>query len=235
MSKSIRFIFVLWTISIFFSACASVDSTKANFDVGEIKFSARSAFQIEEAYVLNFPNRHSGQESNLLAAEYFVDKLSSVGWVCSLDQWSIINYSETVELNNAVCRLPGLSQREILVAAHHDQAPTTIQGADNDGAGISILIHLGEIFGEEAPLPYTLVFVSTDAEEYGMIGSRRFVQTHPDPSQIIAGISLDNLGRHYYDGMNMELIGQYRNYAPIWLPLAAREAAMGAGSVGTMV
>jgi Zn-dependent M28 family amino/carboxypeptidase len=103
---------------------------------------------------------------------------------------------------------------EILVIAHHDQAMTTIQGADNDAAGIAILMHLGEIFSKEKPLPYTLVFVATDAEEYGMIGTGRYIETHPDPKNIIAGFSMDNVGRYYYDGVKMEQVGQYRILAP---------------------
>jgi hypothetical protein len=65
-----------------------------------------------------------------------------------------------------------------------------------------------------------------------MIGSKRFVETHPNTDNVIAGISLDNLGRDYYDGMNMELIGQYRNYGPIWLALTARAASRAARSAG---
>ena len=119
--------------------------------------------------------------------------------------------------------MPGASEKEILVIAHLDQASTTVQGADNDGSGIAILLHLAEIFTAEKDRSYTLTFVATDAEEYGMIGAQRYVGTHPNTENIIAGISLDNLGRNYYDGMNMELIGQYRNYGPIWLALTAQE------------
>jgi len=36
-------------------------------------------------------------------------------------------------LRNVVCRLPGASAREIVLIAHHDIAPTTAPGADNDG------------------------------------------------------------------------------------------------------
>jgi hypothetical protein len=67
--------------------------------------------------------------------------------------------------------------------------------------------------------------VATDAEEYGMIGSRRYMETHSNVEDIIAGVSLDNLGREYYDRMNMELIGQFSGYGRLWLALAARDAA----------
>ena len=92
----------------------------------------------------------------------------------------------------------------------------------------SYSIHLAEIFAEEEKPKYTLVFVADDAEEYGMIGSKRFMDTHPDPEKIIAGISLDNLGRYYYEDMVTEMMGQYEGYAPIWIALTAKEAAAAA-------
>jgi hypothetical protein len=111
------------------------------------------------------------------------------------------------------------------VVAHHDQSPNTIEGADNDGSGIATLLQLAAIFAAEPPPKYTLVFVATDAEEYGMIGTRRYIETHPAPSDIIAGISLDNLGKKWSNGMDMSPVGQFRNYGPLWLLLTTREAA----------
>jgi hypothetical protein len=119
----------------------------------------------------------------------------------------------------------------MLIAAHHDQTPDTIYGADNDGSGIAIMLQLAEIFASEGKLPYTLVFLSTDGEEYGMLGSRRYVQTHPDTEDIIAGISLDNLGKKWSNGMKVELIGQFRRYGSIWPVLAAQGAARAAGDL----
>jgi Zn-dependent M28 family amino/carboxypeptidase len=118
----------------------------------------------------------------------------------------VVNYSQPVVLRNVVCKLPGKSPKEILVTAHHDQSLATVQGADNDGSDIAILLHLGEIFGSEGSQPYTLVFVATDGEEYGMLGSRRYIQTHANTRDIIAAISLDNLGKRFYNGMDMEAV-----------------------------
>lgn len=86
----------------------------------------------------------------------------SYGWTCQIDEWSTVNYSKSLSLRNVVCSLPGTSPKEILVVAHHDQAPKTIEGADNDASGIAILMQLAEIFGSEDQKPYTLVFVATD-------------------------------------------------------------------------
>jgi hypothetical protein len=150
--------------------------------------------------------------------------MEGLGLDCRLDEWSVVNYSRNVDLRNVICTLAGEDPRQIVLMAHIDHAPTTVQGADNDGSGIAVLLHLAEVFTVEGTPRHTLAFVGTDAEEYGMLGSRRFVATHPDPKTIIAGISLDNLGKRAYDGMKIEAIGQFRNYMPIWLILTARSA-----------
>lgn len=108
---------------------------------------------------MQFPYRHSGMPNNKLAAQWIRDRLTGFGLECSIDEWEVINYSKPVLLRNAVCKLPGASPREIVIAAHHDQSPDTIYGADNDGSGITILLQLAEIFASEGTPAYTLVFV----------------------------------------------------------------------------
>ena len=219
----IVYFFMLFCLAL--TSCQAEAAPTNSFDPAGLRFSGERALDLETEFVTRFTGRHSGQPNNELAAEWLQEQFTQSGWECSIDRWEIVNYSQPVPLNNVVCRLPGDSEQEILVTAHLDQASTTVQGADNDGSGIAILLELAGIFGAGTERPYSLTFVATDAEEYGMIGSARYIQTHPHPENIIADISLDNLGHEYYDGMNMELIGRYKGYGPIWLALAAREAA----------
>jgi hypothetical protein len=219
----------LWFAILFsvfvISACAPAPEVPAQYDPAEIRFSGERTYAIEEEFVTQHINRVAGSDESLAAVEWLNSQVYDLGWNCTIDKWDAVLYSKTVELRNVVCRLPGQSDREILVIAHHDIAPTTIQGADNDGSGVAVLMHLAEIFAAEDTPKYTLVFVFDDAEEYGMIGSRHYMETHPDPELIIAGLSLDNLGRAYYQDNIVEMVGQYEGYAPIWLGIATREAA----------
>jgi len=231
MKRTGYFMMILVLFGLTLTACSAAPSTNITYDPDEIKFSGEKAYIIEEEFVTKFPNRDSGQPNSILATEWLSERFTELGLECQFDSWDVINYSQPITYKNVVCKLQGESNKEILIMAHHDQAPTTIQGADNDGSGISILLHLADIFTAEKPLKYTLVFLATDAEEYGMVGSRRYVQTHPNTEDIIAGISLDNLGLEFYDGMNMELIGQFSGYGPIWLALTARDSAKAANTL----
>ena len=221
------FIFFILTAA----ACAPAPSTSVSYDPSDLQFSGERAYELEEQFVTTYINRHSGTEQSRLGTEWLRQQFESFGWTCEFDDWQVINYSQPVDLRNVVCRLAGVNSddpREILVLAHHDQAPTTIEGADNDGSGIAILLHLAEIFAEEGSPKYTLVFVADDAEEYGMIGSRRYIQAHPNVENIIGGLSLDNLGRYYYDSMILEFVGQFSGYSPLWISLTTKTAAQAA-------
>lgn len=228
MTRKNLIILTMFFWCVLSTACSPTPEPNIQYDPSTLRFSGEKAYAIEEEFVTTHINRVSGSEEILKATLWLHDEFSTAGWDCEFDDWETVLYSETVLLRNVVCRLPGETDQEILVLAHHDIAPTTIQGADNDGSGIAILLHLAQIFAAEGKPKYTLVFVADDSEEYGMLGSQRFIETHPDPEKIIAGISLDNLGRYYYEDMITELIGQFDGYAPIWIALTAKEAAKAA-------
>jgi hypothetical protein len=170
-------------------------------------------------------------ENNTRAAAWVRARFEEYGWTCREDSWEVFDHSRHIPLNNIICELVGDSERQILVAAHHDQAPMTVQGADNDGSGVAIMLQLAEIFAAEGTPTYTLTFISTDGEEYGLAGSHRYVQTLPDIGNVIAGLSLDNLGKMWYTGLKLESQGLFSRYGALWLRLAILEIASERGGM----
>jgi hypothetical protein len=229
MSWLRRFSSFVVALTCLLAACSPAASTGSTLVPVTLHFNGERALAIETDFVQRFRYRHSGQPNNRLAAEWLQDEFERLGLTCALDEWQVVNYSRLVPLQNVVCTLPGQSSREILLVAHFDQSPDTIQGADNDGSGISILLALAEVFAAEPQRAHTLRFVATDGEEYGMLGTRRYMQTHPDTTQIIAGVSLDNLGKEFYTGLDIDPRGQYRHYGALWLQRLAQDAARASG------
>ncbi len=215
--------------ALLLSACSPVPAPEIAFDPADLRFSGDRALAIETDFVNRFPDRDSGEPNNLLAAEWLAERLGALGFDCRIDAWEFVNFSRVVPLHNAICVLPGESDQQIVLTAHHDQAPTTTQGADNDGSGVAILVHLAEILAGEGTPPHTLVFLFADAEEWGNGGTARFLETHPDPKKILAAVSLDNLGKHWYMGLEMDPRGRFRGYGPVWLQRTAQDAARAAG------
>ena len=219
----------LGALALLLAGCSRVAEPAPALDPAALRFDGARALERVGALVRAFPRRHSGTAANAAAAEFVAAFGAARGLECRIDRWEVTNFSARLPLGNAICERRGSSGRSIVVVAHHDQSPNTIEGADNDGSGVAILLGLMEIFASEAAPRETLVFLAADAEEWGMLGSRRYVQTHSDPGSIVAAISLDNLGKRFYDGLIMEPIGQFRGYGPIELLLAARAAARAAG------
>jgi len=208
----------------------AVEKVEKVHEAREARFSGARALADLAEFVRAFPNRHSGQPNNRLASTWLHQRFSEIGLQCDYNEGEVINYSRRLEMRNVVCRLQGERSEEILVAAHLDQSPETIEGADDDGSGIAIMLQLAAIFASEAKPRYSLVFVATDAEEYGQLGIQRYLQTHPESGRILVGISLDNLSKEIYDGLRMSPVGFARNYGPLWLQLLMQEAAQKAGN-----
>jgi hypothetical protein len=213
------------------AACSSAPVLESAYDPAVLRFSGNAALKTETEFVERFPNRDSGQPNNTLAAEWLRSEFIGMGLSCYIDRWEVVNYSRLVPLQNVECEMPGESDRQIVLAAHLDQSPATVQGADNDGSGIAIILELAKIFASEPERKNTLIFLASDGEEYGMLGTRRYVEQHPDTSQIIASVSLDNVGKEFYDGLDIDPRGQFRGYGALWLQLVAQESARAASDL----
>ena len=145
-----RFLLLIVLLGCLLAACSTVSDTKTHYDPASLRLSGEQALATESEFVELFPYRYSGAPNNRLAAEWLWDRFTSYGLDCAIDEWEIVNYSQPVQLRNVVCKLAGESPQQILVVAHCDQSPDTIQGADNDGSGIAILLQLAEIFASES-------------------------------------------------------------------------------------
>jgi len=68
-------------------------------------------------------------------------------------------------------------------------------GADDDGSGTVVLLEIAERFATEKPAR-SIIFVSHQGEEAGLLGSRWFVDHSPVPlTDIVAAHNMDMLGK----------------------------------------
>lgn len=205
--------------------CSDAPKIEGKVNPDSIQFSGDQALEYVTDFVSRFPNRDSGKPNNKKAAIWLESEFKRLGLSTTMDHWDIVNYSKDVPMQNVVGKIHGESEKEIIIVAHFDQSPYTYEGADNDGSGMAVLMQLAEIFSQENKPKYTLVFLAADGEEYGMLGTLQYVQTHPNADQSIAGLSLDNVGKKLYNGLRMDPRGQFRGYGALWFQLLAQKAA----------
>jgi hypothetical protein len=191
---------------------------------GDLAFSGERAYELAAGFATRFTYRHSGAENNRESALWTSQQFVDLDYDTEINEFSADLYGRSMPLQNVVAVKPGHSEEAIVIAAHLDQARTTVQGADNDASGMGIMLHLAELF-KNIDTQYTLIFIATDAEEYGMLGAKYFVETHPYSSQVIAAISLDNVGRYNAEGMHIAAIGQKKGYTPLWLAILTQDTA----------
>ena len=103
--------------------------------------------------------------------------------------------------NDPVCRPTADQQRRIdsLIARARSIRPirrdTIMNGADDDGSGTVALLEIAERFAAEKPAR-SIIFVSHQGEEAGMLGSRWFVEHPTVPlKDIVAAHNIDMLGK----------------------------------------
>lgn len=88
-----------------------------------------------------------------------------------------------VTVENVIARLPGRDHapandpRATLLMAHYDSVIVSPGAADN-GAAVAALVETARALLADEPLRHDVIFLFTDAEEYGLAGARAFLD-HP--------------------------------------------------------
>lgn len=122
---------------------------------------------------------------------------------------------DEINTQNVVAILPGsdpkLADEYIVIGGHYDhlgmggknansRMPDTVavhNGADDNASGISSILEIAQKFASERKdIKRSIVFIAFGAEEMGLVGSQRFVESDIIPvSNIKAMINLDMVGR----------------------------------------
>jgi hypothetical protein len=107
--------------------------------------------------------------------------------------------------NDPLCRPTAAQQHQIdsLIAfARSIRAPrrdSIMNGADDDGSGTVVLLEIAEQFAKEKPAR-SIIFISHEGEEAGLLGSRWFTDHPTIPlTSIVAAHNMDMLGKGRVD------------------------------------
>jgi len=185
------------------------------------------AFDGERAYanlaelVGRFPNRTTGSRQDDAAAAWMEERFRALGLTVSRQQfsgWGTFPSTGALGRHTGVNVLgisPGQSPEAIVIGAHRDVAPTTSEGAEDNGSGTVALLELARVL-PAVPHHYTYVFISFGAEEVGLLGSRYYANHQVAPTAL--ALSLDMMGES--DGVLM----QFGDYDWSQVPLPALQA-----------
>ena len=99
---------------------------------------------------------------------------------------------------NLIAKLPGqatLTDESIMVTAHRDSRRFS-PGANDNGSGCAVMMEMARLMVDKQR-KRSIVFFSTDAEEYGCQGSSRFVQRHYPylTRSCVGALNFDSVGQ----------------------------------------
>jgi hypothetical protein len=127
-----------------------------------------------------------GSQAHDAAFRYLLDQIAALGYRAEVQE-TIASirvdhpkpFVKTARIKNIMVRLAGKAHRgAVLIAGHYDSAETSPGAADN-GAAVASMLEVLRILKHTAPAQNDLIFLFSDAEELGLLGSRAFVERHP--------------------------------------------------------
>lgn len=123
-----------------------------------------------------------------LARAYVMQTLEDLDYTVSYQQTEDGIFSTS----NVVAELTGtLYPEEVLIIGAHFDA--FYSGADDNSTGVAAMLELARIFRSNA-FERTIRFVGFDLEEFGLVGSERYVKYDAFDDIIVGGIILDAVG-----------------------------------------
>jgi len=184
---------------------------------------------IENTRVLaeDYPDRITGSEGARRAAEYLRTEFRNRGYQVSDNTFTLWLRGERVQGDNVIAEIPGQISETVAVIAHYDGQTTSHQAAEDNASGVGVLLELAHVWRDQ-PHHHGLIFVATDAEEWGMIGARALAAFFHSQSTT-AIISVDYLNRGRAPALGIDCSGQLGGYTPLWLRQVLVEAGQAQG------
>lgn len=154
--------------------------------VPSVSLSGVKALEEVEALVAIRP-RDAGTPGARRAAEHLAGRLQALGLKAAIDTFSEPTPAGEMTFHNVVGRLPGKSNRLIILASHFDTKAgisPDFQGANDSGSSSGLLLELARVLKEYGPHETEFMFAFFDGEECrtqygptdGLHGSRNLAQ-----------------------------------------------------------
>lgn len=173
-------------IAILLSACDGVSGGVGDLVAYSDTVALRAT--IEKIYGVR---HYSNSEHLSNVRKYLIDEFSSMGYEIILQPVRIkdITGENIVAIKKGHLR----GNRKVVLSAHYDTPPGS-PGADDNATGIAALLEIANSFKDKS-FAFDIEFAAFDLEEYGLVGSRKYVEaSRSRGDEIVASINLDMIG-----------------------------------------
>jgi CubicO group peptidase (beta-lactamase class C family) len=175
----------------------------------------------------DWEGREAGTQGGRKAGDWLLTKMKDMGLQPGVKAKDGLSYVHGFRFGRAHCRnlvgiLPGNKDARdyVLVGAHYDhlgkRGKVYFPGADDNASGVATTLALAAHFAKKkGKFPFHMVFVFFDAEEKGLIGSRRFVAHEVIPTQKIRfALIFDLVGGNFLPWRKGDIFVLGSEYSP---------------------
>jgi hypothetical protein len=128
--------------------------------------------------------------------------------------------TQTITSANVVARVKALGKQRrpgvVVLGAHFDHLGAGFPGADDDASGVAALCEAARVVSAHADLlGRDVVLVAFGAEEWGLRGSKAFVDAWPKDQPIVGMIQADTVGRRGVADVNVVGVSKHPRLAQV--------------------
>ena len=157
---------------------------------------------VQEIYYLsnNLAGRSIGTEKEQETVSYLSQRLGDFGFTPELQEFTFNYQDESYTSANIIAERQGTSNKQIIVGAHYDTAPssatldrTNLEGTNDNASGVGVLLELAQRLAPETK--HSVKFILFGAEEVGLVGAEHYVSTMSEKEidNTLLMINLDSL------------------------------------------
>jgi glutaminyl-peptide cyclotransferase len=150
-----------------FIFCGSLFLTGCSPQEEAVRFDGNRALAETEA-LLKISPRDAGTANARIAAVHLETRLKELGYKTVVDLFSEETSSGKMFFNNVLGRLPGETDRLIVLASHFDTKSGVVedfQGANDSGSSCGVLLELARVLADEGPWKQDILVAFFDGEE----------------------------------------------------------------------
>jgi len=186
-------------------------------------FDAAQAYRAVEQFVTTHPTRVLGSLESRQSTGYIRDYLENLGYEISYGHFEATINRRIRVGRNVIGYRQGKSPEILVLVAHFDNAPTSVQGAMDNGSGVGVLLELARVMAA-SPINRSLLVIFSDGKEWGTLGAMDVAATHPERHRIAAVLSLDHVAPGDLAAFCLREDGLTSGFTPPWLRELARQA-----------
>lgn len=147
-----------------------------------------------------------GSSAQVEAKNHLIKTLSDFGLIIDQQKADVLrSLSETRpadasnrfvagRVENVVAKLEGKEKKNaVLIIAHYDSVPNG-PGASDNASSVAAILESIRALRSGPPLKNDLVFLFSDGEEVGLLGTKAFIENHPWAKEVRMAINLDARG-----------------------------------------